>query len=79
MNALAPGYIATDLTEGIRNSEEREKAILGRVPAGRWGSPGDLEGAVVYLASRARYVALLTTCRSWNTAGFLVGFLRYGC
>ncbi|MCJ1365019.1 hypothetical protein MMC16_004137 [Acarospora aff. strigata] len=53
VNALAPGYIATDLTEGIRNSEEREKAILGRVPAGRWGSPGDLEGAVVYLASRA--------------------------
>ncbi len=56
VNALAPGYIATELTEGIRVDGEREAAILARVPAGRWGLPQDLAGAVVYLASRARYV-----------------------
>ncbi|KAI9879511.1 MAG: hypothetical protein M1830_008303 [Pleopsidium flavum] len=53
VTALAPGYIATELTEGIRTSEEKEALILGRVPAGRWGLPEDLAGAVVYLASRA--------------------------
>lgn len=56
VTALAPGYIATELTEGIRTNEERETAIIGRVPAGRWGVPEDLAGAIVYLASRARYV-----------------------
>jgi len=59
VTALAPGYIATELTEGIRTSEEKEALILGRVPAGRWGVPEDLAGAVVYLASRARYVILI--------------------
>lgn len=59
VNALAPGYIATELTEGIRTNEERETAIIGRVPAGRWGLPEDLAGAIVYLASRARYAPLL--------------------
>ena len=58
VTALAPGYIATELTEGIRTDKERESAIIGRVPAGRWGVPEDLAGAIVYLASRARYVIL---------------------
>ncbi len=60
VNALAPGYIATQLTEGIRTDGEREAGILARVPAGRWGLPEDLAGAVVYLASRARYVGFLS-------------------
>jgi len=58
VTALAPGYIATELTEGIRTDQERETAIIGRVPAGRWGVPEDLAGAIVYLASRARYAIL---------------------
>ena len=52
-NALAPGYFATDNTAPIRADASREKAILGRIPAGRWGTPDDLMGAVVFLASSA--------------------------
>lgn len=54
VTALAPGYIRTELTAGIRNNEDREKTLIERVPAGRWGEPEDLAGAIVYLASRAR-------------------------
>ena len=54
VNAIAPGYIATELTAGIRADEEYERALLGRVPAGRWGLPADLAGAVVYLSGRGR-------------------------
>jgi len=52
-NALAPGYMATDNTEALRADPERSRAILDRIPAGRWGEPSDLAGAVVFLASRA--------------------------
>jgi 2-dehydro-3-deoxy-D-gluconate 5-dehydrogenase len=53
VNALAPGYMATDNTAQIRSDEIREKAILGRIPAGRWGTPADLQGPFVFLASPA--------------------------
>jgi 2-dehydro-3-deoxy-D-gluconate 5-dehydrogenase len=52
-NAIAPGYIATDNTAPLRADAARNQAILERIPAGRWGTPEDLAGAVVYLASRA--------------------------
>ena len=53
VNAIAPGYFATDNTEALRNDPVRQRAILDRIPAGRWGSPGDLGGAAVFLASAA--------------------------
>lgn len=57
VNAIAPGYIETDNTAALRADPERNAAILGRIPAGRWGHPEDLQGAVVFLASAAsRYV-----------------------
>jgi 2-dehydro-3-deoxy-D-gluconate 5-dehydrogenase len=53
VNAIAPGYIATDNTQPLRDDPDRYRAILERIPAGRWGEPGDLAGATVFLASRA--------------------------
>ncbi|GAA4797700.1 2-dehydro-3-deoxy-D-gluconate 5-dehydrogenase KduD [Lysobacter hankyongensis] len=53
INAIAPGYMATDNTAQLRADPERNKAILDRIPAGRWGTPSDLAGAAVFLASRA--------------------------
>jgi len=53
VNAIAPGYMATDNTASLRADGERSAEILGRIPAGRWGAPEDLAGAVVFLASRA--------------------------
>jgi 2-deoxy-D-gluconate 3-dehydrogenase len=53
VNALAPGYVRTDLNRHVWSDPERGSAVLGRIPAGRWGEPGDLGGAVVFLASRA--------------------------
>lgn len=53
VNAIAPGYFATNNTEALRADEGRSKEILGRIPAARWGEPGDLAGAAVFLASRA--------------------------
>ncbi|MCL2595078.1 MAG: 2-dehydro-3-deoxy-D-gluconate 5-dehydrogenase KduD [Promicromonosporaceae bacterium] len=52
-NAIAPGYMATDNTAPIRADAAREKSILERIPAGRWGTPEDLKGAFVFLASAA--------------------------
>ncbi|RAW06595.1 2-deoxy-D-gluconate 3-dehydrogenase [Halomonas elongata] len=52
-NAIAPGYMATNNTEALRNDPERSREILGRIPAGRWGEPEDLAGAAVFLASEA--------------------------
>jgi len=52
-NAIAPGYMATDNTAPLRADEKRSNAILDRIPAGRWGTPDDLKGAVVFLASEA--------------------------
>ncbi|MBC7416689.1 MAG: SDR family oxidoreductase [Pedobacter sp.] len=53
VNAVAPGYIATDNTEVLRNDEDRSNAILSRIPAGRWGTPEDFGGVTVFLSSKA--------------------------
>jgi 2-dehydro-3-deoxy-D-gluconate 5-dehydrogenase len=53
VNALAPGYIATDNTQALRDDPVRSTAILDRIPAARWGTPDDLAGATVFLASDA--------------------------
>lgn len=53
VNALAPGYIATDNTQALRENAERNSAILGRIPAGRWGEPEDFKGPTVFLSSAA--------------------------
>jgi 2-deoxy-D-gluconate 3-dehydrogenase len=53
VNAIAPGYIETDNTQPLRDQPERNRAILDRIPAGRWGRPEDLGGAIVFLASDA--------------------------
>lgn len=52
-NAIAPGYMATDNTAPLRADPDRSASILARIPAGRWGTPDDLKGAVVFLASPA--------------------------
>ncbi|WP_277998295.1 2-dehydro-3-deoxy-D-gluconate 5-dehydrogenase KduD [Sphingomonas donggukensis] len=53
VNAIAPGYIATNNTAALQADAARNKGIVDRIPAGRWGDPGDLGGAAVFLASRA--------------------------
>jgi 2-deoxy-D-gluconate 3-dehydrogenase len=53
VNAIAPGYMATDNTQALRDDPKRSAEILGRIPAGRWGAPDDLMGAIVFLASDA--------------------------
>ncbi|MCE5170499.1 2-dehydro-3-deoxy-D-gluconate 5-dehydrogenase KduD [Paenibacillus profundus] len=53
VNAIAPGYMATDNTQQLRDDPKRSADILGRIPAGRWGTPEDLAGPVVFLASAA--------------------------
>ncbi|KAJ5742437.1 short-chain dehydrogenase [Penicillium nucicola] len=53
VNAIAPGYVATDMNRALIQDEERAASILARIPAGRWGNPDDFKGSVVYLASRA--------------------------
>jgi 2-deoxy-D-gluconate 3-dehydrogenase len=53
VNAIAPGYMATDNTVVLRSDPQRASAILERIPAGRWGTPEDLKGATVFLASSA--------------------------
>ena len=53
VNAIAPGYMATDNTEALRADPERSRQLMERIPAGRWGVPEDLAGAIVFLASRA--------------------------
>ena len=53
VNAIAPGYIATANTSALRADEQRNRQILERIPAGRWGEPSDLGGAAVFLASSA--------------------------
>ncbi|WP_235041903.1 2-dehydro-3-deoxy-D-gluconate 5-dehydrogenase KduD [Vreelandella profundi] len=57
VNAIAPGYMATDNTQALRDDPQRHDEILARIPAGRWGTPEDLAGAVIFLCSdAARYV-----------------------
>ena len=53
VNAIAPGYIATDNTQALREDPVRSEQILARIPAGRWGDPNDFKGPVVFLASDA--------------------------
>jgi NAD(P)-dependent dehydrogenase (short-subunit alcohol dehydrogenase family) len=53
VNAIAPGWIATELTRGLVEDESRSDAILGRTPMRRWGNPGDVGGAAVFLCSEA--------------------------
>jgi 2-deoxy-D-gluconate 3-dehydrogenase len=68
VNAIAPGYMATDNTAPLRADSQRNRAILERIPAGRWGEPADLQGAIVFLASAAsNYVngALLPVDGGW--------------
>ena len=68
VNAVAPGYIETNNTEALRADPERNKAILDRIPAGRWGAASDIAGAAVYLCTpAARYVhgAVLNVDGGW--------------
>ncbi|WP_417249126.1 2-dehydro-3-deoxy-D-gluconate 5-dehydrogenase KduD [Celeribacter sp.] len=68
VNAIAPGYIATNNTEALRNDPERSEAILARIPAGRWGDAEDIGGTAAYLCSRAaKYVtgAVLNVDGGW--------------
>ncbi|WP_169719487.1 SDR family oxidoreductase [Olivibacter sitiensis] len=68
VNAIAPGYIATDNTTALRADEARSRSILERIPAGRWGTPEDFMGPVVFLASDASsYVhgTILTVDGGW--------------
>ena len=53
VNAIAPGYMATNNTSQLRSDTDRSEAILDRIPAGRWGTPEDMQGAAVFLASKA--------------------------
>ena len=53
VNGIAPGYIATDNTQALREDPARSQAILERIPAGRWGTPEDFKGVAVFLASAA--------------------------
>jgi gluconate 5-dehydrogenase len=53
VNGLAPGYFETDLTQALRDNAEFDAWVRRRVPAGRWGVPDDLAGAIVFLASSA--------------------------
>jgi 2-deoxy-D-gluconate 3-dehydrogenase len=68
VNAIAPGYMETDNTQALRDDPVRNRDILARIPAGRWGRPDDLKGAAVFLASPASaYVhgAALTVDGGW--------------
>jgi 2-deoxy-D-gluconate 3-dehydrogenase len=53
VNGIAPGYIATNNTQALREDPERSASILGRIPVGRWGVPDDFKGPIVFLASPA--------------------------
>lgn len=68
VNAIAPGYIATDNTEALRNDPVRAEQILARIPSGRWGDPDDFKGATVFLAAPASdYIdgTILTVDGGW--------------
>lgn len=68
VNAIAPGYIATNNTEALRNDPQRNQAILSRIPAGRWGKPEDIGGTAAFLcSSAARYIhgAVLNVDGGW--------------
>lgn len=70
VNAIAPGYMATNNTQQLRADEERSAAILERIPAGRWGLPSDLMGPVVFWRPRLRIILTATplplTAAGWH-------------
>lgn len=68
VNAIAPGYVATEMNTALIQNKERADSILSRIPAGRWGNPDDFKGVVVFLASAASaYVSgeILTVDGGW--------------
>lgn len=68
VNAIAPGYVATDNTQALRDDPERSRSILDRIPAGRWAEPDDFKGPAVFLASAASdYIhgTILTVDGGW--------------
>lgn len=68
VNAICPGYIDTDMNVALMQDQERQKSILARIPAGRWGKPEDFKGAVVFLAGEASsYITgeILTVDGGW--------------
>jgi len=68
INGIAPGYVTTDNNTALREDEHRNEAILARIPAGRWGTPDDISGATIFLASSASdYVngTILTVDGGW--------------
>jgi 2-deoxy-D-gluconate 3-dehydrogenase len=68
VNGIAPGYIATDNTEALRNDEQRSKSIMDRIPAGRWGEADDFKGVTVFLCSDAAaymHGAIVTVDGGW--------------
>jgi 2-deoxy-D-gluconate 3-dehydrogenase len=68
VNGIAPGYIATDNTEALRNDEQRSKSIMDRIPAGRWGEAEDFKGVTVFLCSDAAaymHGAIVTVDGGW--------------
>jgi 2-deoxy-D-gluconate 3-dehydrogenase len=68
VNGIAPGYIATKNTQALREDVQRNRSILERIPAGRWGDPKDFKGPVIFLASAASdYVhgEILTVDGGW--------------
>lgn len=68
VNAIAPGYIDTDMNTALINDSNRNTAIMARIPAGRWGKPEDFKGVVVFLASPASsYVSgeIITVDGGW--------------
>ncbi len=70
VNAIAPGYMATDITSPLRKDPVRNKSILERIPAGRWGEPEDLKGVIVFLASAASeylHGAIISVDGGWLT------------
>lgn len=68
VNAIAPGYVATDMNTALLQDPERSASILARIPAGRWATPEDFKGVTIFLASRASgYVSgeILTVDGGW--------------
>ena len=68
VNAIAPGYVVSNNTEALRGDPDRSAAILGRIPAGRWGKPEDMGGAAVFLlapASAYMHGAVVTVDGGW--------------
>jgi 2-deoxy-D-gluconate 3-dehydrogenase len=68
VNAVVPGYVATDMNEALINDPKRAESILARIPAGRWGVPDDFKGVTVFLAGRGSlYVSgeLVTVDGGW--------------